>query len=92
MAKAIITFKLMPESVDVDLEKIKEKALAIAKDAGAIGQMQSKEEPIAFGLVAVLILAMYEVGNADFDGIAAKMAEIEDVQNAEVAKMDLALG
>ncbi|MBI4152696.1 hypothetical protein HY495_03225 [Candidatus Woesearchaeota archaeon] len=92
MAKAIITFKLMPESVDVDLTKIREKALAIAKEAGAIGQMQAKEDPIAFGLKAVLILAMYEVGNADFDGIAAKMSEIEDVQSAEVAKMDLALG
>ena len=92
MAKAIITFKLMPESVDVDLEPIREQALAIAKEAGAIGQMQSKEEPIAFGLKAVLVLAMYEVGNADFDGIANKMSAIENVQSAEVAKMDLALG
>lgn len=92
MSKAIITFKLMPESVDEDLVKIKEKALAIAKEAGAIGQMQAKEEPIAFGLKAVLILAMYEVGNADFDGIAAKMGTIESVQSAEVSKMDLALG
>ena len=82
----------MPESPDVDLEPIKEKALAIAKDSGAIGQMQAKEEPIAFGLIAVLILGMYEVNNADFDAIAAKMQEIENVQSAEVAKMDLALG
>ena len=42
MAKAIITFKLMPESVEIDLEPIKEKALEIAKESGAIGQMQSK--------------------------------------------------
>ncbi len=92
MAKAIITFKLMPESIDIDFAPIKEKALAIAKTAGAIGQMQAQEEPIAFGLKAVLILAMYEVGNTDFDGIAAKMGEITGVQSAEVAKMDLALG
>ena len=92
MAKAIITFKLMPESLDVDLEPIKEKALAIAKEAGSIGEMQGKIEPIAFGLKAVLILAMYEVEGADFDGIAAKMGELEGVQSSEVAKMDLALG
>ena len=92
MAKAIITFKLMPESVDIDLKPISEQALAIAKEAGSIGQMQSKEEPIAFGLKAVLVMAMYEVGNADFDGIADKMSSIEGVQSAEVAKMDLALG
>lgn len=92
MAKAIITFKLMPESPDVDLEPIKEQALRIAKEQGAIGEMQAKEEPIAFGLVAVLILAMYTVEGKDFDGIAAEMGKIENVQSAEVATMDLALG
>ena len=92
MAKAIITFKLMPESVDVDLEPIKEKALEIAKEAGAIGQMQSRIEPIAFGLKAILVIAMLEVVGGDFDGIAAKMGELEGVQSSEVAKMDLALG
>lgn len=92
MAKAIITFKLMPESPDVDLAPIKEQALRIAKEQGAIGEMQAKEEPIAFGLVAVLILAMYTIEGKDFEGIAAEMAQIEHVQSAEVAKMDLALG
>ena len=82
----------MPESVETDLAPIKEKAEAIAKEAGAIGEMQVKEEPIAFGLKAVLVLAMYEVEGGDFDATAAKMGEIEGVQNSEVAKMDLALG
>lgn len=92
MARAIITFKLMPESPDIDLEPIKQQALAIAKENGAIGEMQVKEEPIAFGLKAVLVLGMYAVEGKDFDGIAAKMGEIEKVQSAEVAGMDLALG
>jgi elongation factor 1-beta len=92
MAKAVITFKLMPESPEIDLEPIKEQARKIAQEAGAIGEMQVKEEPIAFGLKAVLVLAMYEVEGSDFDAIATKMKEIENVQNAEVAKMDLALG
>ncbi len=92
MAKAVITFKLMPVSPEVDLGDIKEKAKAIAQEAGAIGEMQVKEEPIAFGLKAVLVLAMYEVEGSDFDGIAGRLGEIENVQSAEVAKMDLALG
>lgn len=92
MARAIITFKLMPESPDVDLEPIKEKAQKIAKRHGAIGNIVVKEEPIAFGLKAVLILAMYVVEGADFEKIAEEMSRIPDVQNSEVAKMDLALG
>ena len=92
MARAIITFKIMPESPEIDLEPIKAKALEIAKENGAIGEMQAKEEPIAFGLKAVMILGMYEVEGADYEAIAAKMGEIENVQSSEVAKMDLALG
>ena len=92
MAKAIVTFKLMPEAPDADLASIKKKALAIAKDAGSIGQMQAKEEPIAFGLVAILILAMFEVEGTEFDAIAEKMGKVAGVQSSEVAKMDLALG
>jgi elongation factor 1-beta len=92
MARAVITFKLMPESVDVDLGPIKEKAREIAREAGAIGEMQVREEPVAFGLKAVLVLGMYEVEGADFDKIAEMLGEIEMVQSSEVAKMDLALG
>ena len=92
MAKAVITFKLMPESPEVDLGAITEKALVIAKKHGAIGEMQAKEEPIAFGLKAVLVLAMYVVEGADFEKIAEEMGTIPDVQSSEVAKMDLALG
>lgn len=82
----------MPESPEIDLEVIKKEAQEIAKEAGAIGQMQVKEEPVAFGLKAVLVLVMYNVDDADFDAIAAKMQEISGVQSAQVAKMDLALG
>jgi elongation factor 1-beta len=92
MAKAVVTFKLMPESPEVDLTPIREKALQIAKDAGSIGEMQSKEDPIAFGLKAVLVLAMFEVEGNDFDKMAEEMNKIEHVKSAEIAKMDLALG
>jgi elongation factor 1-beta len=92
MGKAIITFKLMPESIEVDLGPIKKKAESIAREAGAIGEMQVKEDPIAFGLKAVMVLAMYDVEGSDFDTIAVKMGEIKGVQSSEVAKMDLALG
>lgn len=82
----------MPTSPEVDLEPIKTKALEIARKGGAMGEMQVKEEPIAFGLKAVLVLGMYNVEGSDFDALAEEMAKIEDVENATVAQMDLALG
>lgn len=92
MARAVVTFKLMPESPEVDLTAIKKQAALIVKESGAIGETQTKEEPIAFGLKAVLVLGMYDVEKCDFEAIAAKLGNIKEVQSSEVAKMDLALG
>ena len=93
MANAIVTFKIMPESPETDLDTIKDAALVIAKEGGSKGEMQAKIEPVAFGLKMVKVLAMYEVSDDnDFDVIASKMAEIQGVQSAEVAGMDLAMG
>jgi translation elongation factor aEF-1 beta len=93
MANAIITFKVMPESPEVDFEKITSEALEIAKNNGSKGEMQSKIEPLAFGLKQILIYAMYEMSDdKDFDQISSAMAKIEGVSSAEIINMDLAMG
>ena len=93
MGNAIITFELMGTSPDVNLEPVKEEALKIAKDEGAKGNMESKIEPIAFGLKKIVIMGMYEMSDdKDFDSITAEMMKLEGVQQAEIAKMDLAMG
>lgn len=92
MAKAVVTFKLMPETPEVDYESIAAKALEITKSEGAIGEQRSEIEPIAFGLKCVKVLGMFDVDSNDFEAISAKLAELEGVTTAEVAKMDLAMG
>ena len=93
MGNAIVTFKIMPENPGISLEKVRDQAKEIATEAGAKGNVADQIIPIAFGLKQLNILGMYEVkeGN-DFDSIAVKMQEIEGVNTAEVAKMDLAMG
>jgi elongation factor 1-beta len=92
MANAIITFKIMPNDAGLDLENIKSKAKEIVVEAGSKGDVLVEEQPIAFGLKAVLVKAMFSVEGNEFDPIAEKMALIENVQTAEVASMDLPLG
>lgn len=93
MANAIITFEIMPESPEINVEELKDKFLDIAKNAGAKGEMQSKVEPVAFGLKKLLIYAMYEVSdNQDFDAIANEMEKVEGIANAKIVNMDLAMG
>ena len=83
----------MPESPDSDFDGITEKAKKIAREFGAKGEMSSKLEPMAFGLKKIVLMAVYEVKEEmSYDDIADKMAEIEGVQNAEMAQMDLPLG
>jgi elongation factor 1-beta len=93
MANAIITFKIMPESPDIDLDSIKIKAKEIAKEGGSMGEMLVQEQPIAFGLKAVIVKAMYPVNDSiDYDSIAGRIAKIKGVNTAEVTGMDLPLG
>ena len=86
MAKAIITFKLMPESVDIDLEPIKEKALTIAKEAGSVGQMQSRIDPIAFGLKAVI--AFFEwPEEKELEEVEEAFKNIENVNSIQITDL-----
>jgi len=93
MANVIVTFKIMPDSVEIDLDSIKEKAIAIAKESGAKGNVASEINPIAFGLKELKVLGMFGDENGlDADAIAAKIGEIEGVQSSEVVSADLAMG
>ncbi|PLW79894.1 elongation factor 1-beta [Candidatus Woesearchaeota archaeon] len=91
-ANAIITFKIMPDGTDVDVEALAAKCQAIATEAGAKGDTIVEINPVAFGLKEIKVLAMYEMGDDSFDPIAEKMDELEEVSSAEIYKMDLAMG
>ena len=93
MANAIVTFRIMPTSPEVDCEVIVEKAKAIAKETGAKGSVAHEIKPLAFGLKEITVIGMYEMTD-DFasDSIADKIGGIEGVSNAEVANIDLAMG
>lgn len=92
MANAIITFKIMPSDAGVDLESIKNQAKDIVEKSKPVGDLLITEQPIAFGLKAIIIKAMFPVDGVNFDEIANEMSKINDVQTADVAGMDLPLG
>jgi len=91
-ANAIITFKIMPDGTEVDVEALAKKCEEIAKEGGAKGDTKVEINPVAFGLKEIKVLAMYEMGEESFDPIAEKMDALEEVSSAEIYKMDLAMG
>ena len=91
MADAVITMKLMPESVEADLEVIKSKAIEVINGFNPIGEVTTSEEPVAFGLKAVMIkfVIVEETGT---DAVEEKLAALDNVMSAEVAGYSRTLG
>ena len=72
----------MPTSPNVDLKKIKETAKTLVKKNGGLNRVY-EEEPIAFGLVAVI--AFFEwPEEKELDKIEKQLQKIKDVQSTQV--------
>lgn len=90
MARAIITVKLMPETAEVNLSKLEEKATKIIKELGGdVGRVE--KEPIAFGLMSLKItfIADETKGTDEFE---QRLEAMEDVQTAQVIDYRRAIG
>jgi len=91
MGVALIKIKLMPSSPDVNLEEIKEKAKKIVENnKGA--RVSFEEQPIAFGLKAVIVGFEQNEDNGELEPIENALREIEDVNSVEVVDMRRAFG
>ena len=83
MATAGIQFKIMPEGVDTDLEKLKTdiKTAVETFESGVFNE--AKEEPIAFGLKALIVtIALSE--DEESEAVEKALAEIEGVSSVEL--------
>lgn len=82
MGEVVATIKLMPESPDVDLEKIKQAIESCMPEEAELHKIE--EEPIAFGLVALNALVIVDDGEGGTEAVEANFAKIDDVSNVEV--------
>ena len=91
MADAVIKFKIMPESVEADLEAIKSKAIEAVQEFEPIGEVTTEEQPVAFGLKAVILRLIVDENNGT-DAIEEKLLAVENVVSAEVAEYSRTMG
>ena len=88
MGMSAVELKIMPESLETDLEAIKKKIENILTDAKNI---KIEEQEIAFGLKALKVnLAWPE--EKDTDEIENKLNEIEGVSSAKIEDIRRAFG
>lgn len=81
----IVTFKVMPTSVDVDLDKVEKELNA------AISPQRIVREPIAFGLVALNVTTFVEDSGGQVEKLEEKIRAIEGVADVEVTEVTRSL-
>ena len=91
MAKVYIKIQVMPTSPDVDLEPV--KAQAQEKIEAFEGKVHNVEEqPVAFGLKAVIFTFMMDESKGNTDPLEEDIKTIEGVNSAEVIDVRRAFG
>jgi len=92
MAKVIITLKIMPDSPETDLDKIKEQTKILITEFAGEGEMKTEQEPIAFGLKALKILFVADEAKGSTDELETKINLIEGVSSVETTDVRRAIG
>lgn len=82
MGDVVATIKLMPESPEVDLEKMKQDIMASIPEGTEFHKIE--EEPIAFGLVAINVMVVVGDAEGGTEPAEENFSKIEGVNTVEV--------
>lgn len=83
MGQVAITLKVMPESPEVDIGRLKEEI------RNSVDVQEIKEEPIGFGLVALKVLIVLQDSSGGTDTIEHTISEISGVGSVDTEDVTL---
>ena len=92
MASVVVTIKIMPESVETDLQAIEQLAHALIKQHGVQSETKTEIEPIAFGLKALKLIFLMDEAKGSTEELEKKIAQVEGVMSVETIDVRRALG
>ena len=91
MAQVIVTMKIMPKNVKVDITILEKEAVKeIEKFGGKIGK--STHEPIAFGLKALIISFFSDESKSNLDPLEESVSKIKNVESVDIIEVRRAVG
>lgn len=83
MAEVVVKLKVLPESIDTNLSKLKGLCSKEIKAFG--GEVHKVEEkPIAFGLVSLEFMFILDEKKGGTDPLEEKLRKVKGVRSAEV--------
>ncbi len=85
MAEVIVGLKVLPKTVEIDLDKLEEKIKS------AINPDKIDREPIAFGLVAFHVVKIVQDAGGELENVEKKLKDIEEVGEVEVTGISRSL-
>lgn len=83
MGQVAITLKVMPESPEVDINRLKEEI------RNSVDVKEIREEPIGFGLVALKVLIVLQDSTGGTDMIEKSISEISGVASVDTEDVTL---
>jgi elongation factor 1-beta len=84
MGTVAVIIRVMPESPETDLEKLKR-----ALKTRLPGIQDIREEPIGFGLRALKLAAVVNDAGGQTDAIERSLCEVAGVERAEIVEVTL---
>ncbi|MDR2623704.1 MAG: elongation factor 1-beta [Methanobrevibacter sp.] len=82
MGDVVATVKVMPEDPEIDLESLKEKIKSSIPEGVELHNI--KEEPVAFGLVALKVMFVIVDEEGGTEVVEEKFKEIDGISSVEV--------
>jgi elongation factor 1-beta len=92
MAKVIMTWKVMPENSETNLEDIKVEVKKVIEGFDGIINGEMTEEPLAFGLKFVKVSFAYDEDKGTTDDLEEELSSGEFIQSVEVLSVGRAMG
>ena len=82
MSEVVATMKVMPETVEVDLEELKADIEANIPEGAELHKID--EEPIAFGLVALIVMFVVQDGEGGTEPTEEAINNLQNVASVEI--------
>ncbi len=82
MARVVMTMRIMPDGVEIDLDDLLERIKGVVPEGTDIGAIET--QPIAFGLKAIRMNLLRDESLGGTDDIEEALSAVEGVAQADV--------